>query len=85
MNRPLWLVASLVPVCVLLSSNARAQDASNKPAARPNIVYILADDMGYGDVSCLNNRAAWRTTHMDRLAGQGMAFTDAHSGSATAS
>lgn len=48
----------------------------------PNIVYILADDMGYGDVSAFNEDAAWKTPNMDRLAEEGMIFTDAHSGSA---
>ncbi len=62
-------------------------EATGSPPARaaadsPNVVYILADDMGYGDVSCLNEKAAWKTTHMDRLASEGMIFTDAHSGSA---
>lgn len=51
-------------------------------AERPNIVCILADDLGYGDVACLNNgRGKIRTPHLDKLASQGMAFTDAHSGS----
>ena len=48
----------------------------------PNIVYILADDMGYGDVSAINENAAWKTINMDKLATAGMVFTDAHSGSA---
>ncbi len=51
----------------------------------PNIVYILADDMGYGDVSAYNKDAAWTTTHIDRIAAEGMLFTDAHSGSAVCS
>ncbi|MDF7809211.1 arylsulfatase [Pontiellaceae bacterium B12219] len=52
-----------------------------KPAM-PNIVYILADDMGYGDVHCLNpERGKIPTPHMDQLAADGMIFTDAHSGS----
>ncbi|MHC5063944.1 MAG: sulfatase-like hydrolase/transferase [Planctomycetota bacterium] len=50
--------------------------------ALPNIIYILADDMGYGDVSCFNEQAAWKTPAMDRLAAEGMVFTDAHSPSA---
>lgn len=50
--------------------------------ASPNIVYILADDLGYGDVSALNEKCAWKTRHIDRLAREGMVFTDAHSGSA---
>lgn len=50
--------------------------------ARPNFVYILADDLGYGDVRCLNPEGKIATPHMDRLAAEGMRFTDAHSSSA---
>ncbi len=51
-------------------------------AAKPNLVYILADDLGYGDVQCLNpQRGKIATPHLDKLAAQGMTFTDAHSGS----
>ena len=53
-----------------------------KKTIKPNIVYILADDMGYGDVSAINENAAWKTPNIDRLADGGMVFTDAHSGSA---
>lgn len=49
---------------------------------RPNIVVILADDLGYGDVQCLNSAGKITTPHMDRLAAEGMTFTDAHSSSA---
>lgn len=49
---------------------------------KPNVVYILADDMGYGDLSCLNARSKIRTPHLDRLRSGGMAFTDGHSTSA---
>ena len=58
------------------------------PAARalennPNIVFILADDLGYGDVHCLNpERGKIATPQMDKLASQGMTFTEAHSSSA---
>lgn len=45
----------------------------------PNIIYILADDMGYGDLSCLNADSKIRTQHLDQLAEQGMIFRDAHS------
>jgi arylsulfatase A-like enzyme len=45
----------------------------------PNILLILADDLGYGDVSCYNDQAKVATPHMDLLAREGMRFTDAHS------
>ncbi len=67
---------------------ATAQDApkagnpAGDKAGNPNIVYILADDMGYGDVRCLNKDGKIATPNMDRLAAAGMIFTDAHSGSA---
>ena len=49
---------------------------------KPNIIYILADDMGYGDVSCLNPNSKIHTPNLDRIGQGGMAFTDAHSSSA---
>jgi len=47
--------------------------------AKPNIVLILADDLGYGDVSCYNSEAKVSTPNIDQLASSGMRFTDAHS------
>ena len=53
------------------------------PAPRvPNIVIVLADDLGYGDVGYLNSQSQIPTPNLDALAGQGMAFLDAHSPSA---
>lgn len=46
---------------------------------RPNIVLIYTDDQGFGDVSCLNPDARFQTPHIDRLAKEGISFTDAHS------
>ena len=45
----------------------------------PNIVFILADDLGYGDVGCYNPDSKIPTPNLDRLAREGMRFTDAHS------
>jgi len=49
---------------------------------KPNIVFIMADDMGYGDLGCYNKKSKIPTPNMDRLAAEGMRFTDAHSPSA---
>ncbi len=49
---------------------------------RPNIVFILADDMGYGDLNCQNPESKIPTPNLDKLAKQGMRFTDSHSPSA---
>lgn len=48
-------------------------------AEKPNILLILADDLGYGDVSCYNPESKVETAHVDQLAAEGMRFTDAHS------
>lgn len=53
---------------------------------KPNILLIYADDMGYGEVSCYNpDRNKIPTPHIDKLASEGMRFTDAHSSSAVCS
>jgi arylsulfatase A len=54
---------------------------SARAADRPNIVFILADDLGYGDVRAFNPGGRIATPHLDRLAEQGMRFTDAHTSS----
>jgi arylsulfatase A-like enzyme len=67
------LVALLSLVLVAVSVSA---------AEKPNILYILCDDLGYGDVHCLNAQGKIATPNIDRLRGEGIAFTDAHSSSA---
>lgn len=52
-------------------------------AARPNVVVILADDLGYGDLGCYGGKIP--TPHVDRLAAAGMRFTDAHTTSSVCS
>lgn len=65
-------------VYALIAPSASAVDL-------PNIVLILADDMGHGHVSSLNPAAKFQTPHIDSLAKQGISFSDAHSGSAVCS
>jgi len=54
-------------------------------APLPNFVFILCDDLGYGDVRCLNPEGKIATPNMDRLAREGMSFTDAHTSSGVCS
>lgn len=54
---------------------------SAAPSTKPNIIYVLCDDLGYGDVKCLNPRGKIATPHLDKLAAGGMIFTDVHSSS----
>ena len=52
--------------------------AGANTAAKPNIVFILADDIGYGDFGCYGATKV-KTPHIDQLAREGVRFTDAHS------
>ncbi len=68
-------------VGLLLASPPFALDAE-APHPLPNIVIILADDLGFGDIGCYG-ATRLRTPHLDRFSEQGLRFTDAHSSSAT--
>ena len=62
---------------------ARAQGGSTGPA-KPNIIFIMADDLGYADVSCYG-RPDFNTPNIDRLAGEGLRFMQAYANSAVCS
>jgi Sulfatase len=70
--------------CVALSVVPACEVTAEGPVGErpPSIVYILADDLGYGDLRCFNASGKIATPHLDRLAADGMRFTDAHSSSA---
>ena len=59
--------------------------SSYQKTSKPNIVIIYADDMGYGDLGCQNPQSKIPTPNLDRLASQGMRFTDAHGASGVSS
>ena len=68
-----WLALALT------STQKNISAAPSEKSLRPNILIILADDMGYGDVGILNRDSRIPTPHLDQLAGEGLVFTDAHS------
>ena len=74
--------ASACAAALLVAAVARGQEPPGEPAPLPNVVVILADDLGSGDLACANQDSAIPTPHFDRLAREGMRLTDAHSPSA---
>ena len=72
------LASLLLLACATWSLTACATPTEPPSPSRPNIVFILADDMGYGDPTCNNPDSRIPTPHIDSLAGKGMRFTDAH-------
>jgi arylsulfatase A-like enzyme len=70
------LLAFLLAGSLLLTCSAHLPGAES-PAARPNVIVLLVDDLGWGDVSCLNNGAV-KTPHIDRLAQTGVTFTSGY-------
>src|SRR4051794_34344084 len=73
------IVLGLAPAIVGIAVAAAARAGAVGPK-RPNIVFILADDLGYGDLGCYG-QARIKTPNIDRLAAQGKRFTQCYAGS----
>lgn len=69
---------SIIVLGVLLTS---CSISKKQEETKPNIIFILADDLGYGDVSCYNENSKIQTPNIDMLANEGVKFTDAHTSS----
>ena len=76
----------LLTIGAMITQQATAAEQQEQQATpeRPNIIFILADDMGYGDLSCYGNRYI-KTPNIDRLAATGTSFTQAYAGSGISS
>jgi arylsulfatase A len=82
----LSLSGLIVGISCLAFSFSKESPAKTAVAAQtPNIVVILADDMGYGDIRAFNQKSQIPTPNLDALSSSGIKFTDAHSGSAVCS
>ena len=74
-----WQAVSLrSALTALLLAPLAVLHAADVPKPKPNIIFILADDLGYGDLGCYGATKV-KTPNIDRLAHEGMRFTDAHS------
>ncbi|XOV91779.1 MAG: arylsulfatase [Bacteroidota bacterium] len=72
----IFLYLSILTACLI------SCDHSREESRNPNIIYILADDLGYGDIGILNPESKFSTPYIDQLAKDGIIFTDAHTSSA---
>lgn len=80
-NSPIWL--SLVPgLAALASCSGTASKTQQAARVQPNVIYIYADDLGIGDLSCYGATKV-QTPNLDSLAAQGLRFTNAYATSAT--
>lgn len=80
MGRACWLAnAWTVAVMALVGVAVRSGEAADEPK-RPNIIFILADDLGYGDLGCYGQKRI-KTPEIDRMAREGMRFTNFYAGS----
>ncbi len=68
--------------CAIAAAAASSVQTAGAASKLPNIVFILADDLGWGDLRCYNSESRIPTPHADRLARSGMRLTDMHSPSA---
>ncbi len=73
--------AGLCSASALLTGYTSGARKETPTARLPNIVFILADDLGYGDIGCYNPNSKVPTPNIDKLAAQGILLTDAHSSS----
>lgn len=81
MTNTMKICPAAILLCLLCAGGCHGPAPVHHDAQLPHIVYILADDMGYGDIRAYNADSKIPTPWLDSLARQGMRFTDAHSAS----
>ncbi|MDX1285947.1 MAG: sulfatase-like hydrolase/transferase, partial [Draconibacterium sp.] len=82
--KPVFKITSVLILAVFMfscSGKSGKQSQKEDPSQKPNIVFILVDDLGYGDIGCFGQQKI-QTPNFDKLAEEGMRFTQAYAGSA---
>src|SRR2546430_8727797 len=69
----------VISTALLITASSQPARCADKPRA-PNVVFLLADDLGYGDLGCYGQKRI-QTPNLDRLAAEGMRFTQFYAGS----
>lgn len=82
MKKTIYSIFGLGATFLLIPLSANPQKKEKGIPAKPNVIIILADDVGYGDLSC-NGEPTIHTPNVEKLANQGIRFTDAHAVAAT--
>lgn len=73
------IIGTLI-ISVLLGGCLQSEQKNDEPTAKPNIIFVMVDDMGYGDLGCYGQKEI-KTPNIDRLASEGIRFTNFYSGS----
>jgi len=79
---PVWMKRKTLILLSAVLTLCPAYSAQEPPERKPNIVLVMADDLGWGDAGCMNPASKIPTPNLDRVAAAGMRFLDAHSPSA---
>ncbi|MEX0289653.1 MAG: arylsulfatase [Flavobacteriaceae bacterium] len=82
MDKRQFITGFYTAIILLLGCDAKEKESIDEKEKLPNIIYVLADDLGYGDIGSFNPQGKIKTPNIDRLAAEGMRFTDAHTSSA---
>ncbi len=78
--KKLMIAAPLITLPILFGSCGQSDNKKNSSVEKPNIIFIMVDDMGYGDLGCYGQKEI-KTPNLDKLADQGIKFTQFYSGS----
>lgn len=73
------IIQTVTALLVLATTSPAVAEEEGRAPARPNIIFIMADDLGYGDLGCYGQKRI-QTPNIDRLAAEGMRFTQCYAG-----